>query len=149
MRFIFPCGHHIPPYDRINSLANVDKRLLELLRALRAGTWSYIHGSPRKRDIVRSLAEELGRSPSWSDPTVLPAYGGKVANEAWKQLGVDGRNGIGGLPCELVHGGVGARFGLQGSCATNATIRIVYAFAQTLLLYLPVSPRRTRIQLAS
>ncbi|KAH0838300.1 hypothetical protein J3R83DRAFT_6577 [Lanmaoa asiatica] len=121
----------------INSLANLDKRLIEVLRALREGTWSYIHGSSAKRHILSPLAEELGRSPSWGDPTILPAYGGNFADKAWKQLGVDGRSGIGGLPCELVHGGIGARFGLHNNCTTNTAIRATHAFAEALVIYLP------------
>lgn len=119
-----------------------------VLRSLREGTWSYIRGSSTKRDIAASLAEELGRPPSWGDPTVLPAYG-NFADEAWKQLGVSGRCGIGGMPCELVHGSIGARFGVQNDCIANAAIRAVYAFAQALALYLPVSPYRAHIPLAS
>lgn len=139
----------VPPCDRINSLANVDKRLLEVLRGLRDGSWSYIRGSSTKRDIAGSLAQELGLSLSWGDPTILPAYGGSLANEVWKRLGVDGRNGIGGMPCELVHDGIGARFGLQNSCIANAGLRAVYAFAQTLVLFLPVSLRCTHTCTAS
>ncbi|KAF8140263.1 hypothetical protein EV363DRAFT_1426683 [Boletus edulis] len=120
----------------INSLANIDKRLLEVLRALREGTWSYARGS--KHNIVGSLAEELGRSSSWADPAVLPAYGGNFANDTWKQLGVEGRSGIGGMPCEIVHGGIGASFGLQNDCVANTAIRTAYVFAQALALYLPV-----------
>ncbi|KAG9314357.1 hypothetical protein JVU11DRAFT_5150 [Chiua virens] len=122
----------------INSLANVDKRLLEVLRAIRERKWSYIYGSSSDRDILGPLAKELGRPALWGDPTVLPAYGGSLADEAWKQLGVAGRGGIGGLPCELVHGDIGARFGLHNSCTANAAIRAIYAFAQALVIYLPV-----------
>ena len=114
---------------------------MEVLRGLREGTWTYIHGSSTKRDILVHLAEELGYSPSWGDPTLLPAYGGDFANEAWKRLGVSGRSGIGGLPCELVHGGIGARFGLHRSCIANAAIRAIHAFAEALVIYLPVSLR--------
>lgn len=140
---------NIHPCDRIDSLANVDKGLLGVLRGLREGTWSYIRGSSTKRDIASSLAEKLGISPSWGDPNVLPAYGGNLANEAWKQLGVDGRCGIGGMPCELVHGGIGARFGLQNNCIANAAIRGVHAFAQVLVVYLPVSLRRAHLHMTS
>ncbi|KAF8560354.1 hypothetical protein OG21DRAFT_1502658 [Imleria badia] len=122
----------------INSLANLDKRLLEVVRSLREGTWSYIRGSSTKRDLAASLAEQLGRPPSWGDPTVIPAYGGNFADEAWKQLGVGGRCGIGGMPCELLHGGIGESIGLQNDCIANAAIRAVYAFAQALVLNLPV-----------
>jgi hypothetical protein len=134
--------YHIRPCDRINSLANLDKRLLEVVRSLREGTWSYIRGSSTKRDLAASLAEQLGRPPSWGDPTVIPAYGGNFADEAWKQLGVGGRCGIGGMPCELLHGGIGESIGLQNDCIANAAIRAVYAFAQALVLNLPVSLRR-------
>jgi hypothetical protein len=142
-------GIDLHPCGRIGSLANVDKGLLEVVRGLREGTWSYIRGSSTKRDIAGSLAGKLGRSPSWGDPNVLPAYGGNLANEAWKQLGVDGRCGIGGMPCELVHGGIGVRFGLQNNCIANAAIRAVHAFAQVLVLYLPVSLHCVHIHMPS
>ncbi|KIJ21755.1 hypothetical protein PAXINDRAFT_165154 [Paxillus involutus ATCC 200175] len=122
----------------INSLARADRRLLELLRAVQEGKWSYIYGSTIKRDIVCTLAEELGHPPSWGDPVVLPAYGGRIADAAWKKLGVRGRNGVGGLPCNLVHGGVNARLGLDDSCVANAAERAVYAFLKALVIYLPV-----------
>ncbi|KAG8219811.1 hypothetical protein J3R82DRAFT_784 [Butyriboletus roseoflavus] len=128
-----------PSYVKwISSLANVDKGFLEIIRALREGTWSYIHGSSPKRNILGPLVEELGRPPSWGDPAVLPAYGGDFANEAWKQLGVDGRIGVGGLPCELLHGGIGARFGSHNSCVSNAALRAIYAFVEAFVIYLPV-----------
>ncbi|KAF8846379.1 hypothetical protein BDN67DRAFT_940190 [Paxillus ammoniavirescens] len=122
----------------INSLARADRRLLEVLRAVQEGTWSYIYGSTIKRDIVCTLAEELGHPPSWGDPVVLPAYGGRIADAAWKKLGVHGRNGVGGLPCNLVHGGVNAKLGLDDSCVANAAERAAYAFVKALVIYLPV-----------
>ncbi|KAF9229279.1 hypothetical protein BS17DRAFT_771260 [Gyrodon lividus] len=128
-----------PSYVRwINSLANADRRLLEVLRARQAGTWSYIDGSPTERILACTLAEELRYPPSWGDPVALPAYGGQIADAAWKRLGVHGRNGVGGLPCELVHGSVTARFGLDNSCVANAAVRAAYAFVKALTIYLPV-----------
>jgi hypothetical protein len=133
------------PHGRINSLARADRRLLELLRAVQEGKWSYIYGSTIKRDIVCTLAEELGHPPSWGDPVVLPAYGGRIADAAWKKLGVRGRNGVGGLPCNLVHGGVNARLGLDDSCVANAAQRAVYAFLKALVIYLPVGLNVVRV----
>ncbi|KIJ68456.1 hypothetical protein HYDPIDRAFT_173171 [Hydnomerulius pinastri MD-312] len=128
-----------PSYVKwINSLANADRRLLDVLRALREGKWSYIHGSPTQRNLVCTLSEKLGHPPSWGDPVLLPSHGGPVADAAWKTLGVHGRNGIGGLPCELVHGGVAARLGLKNSCIANAAVRAAYAFVEALAIYLPV-----------
>ncbi|KAI3622488.1 integral membrane protein [Moniliophthora roreri] len=120
----------------IGALASVDKRLLRTLRHVREGTWSYISGSKMHATELTTYAKDLGYPASWGSPTALPALGTN-ATGTWKDLGVVGRDGIGGLPCELVHGGEGKAFGLAGSCTANAGIRGIKAFMEALLIYLP------------
>ncbi|KAF7436822.1 hypothetical protein PC9H_003655 [Pleurotus ostreatus] len=122
----------------IGSLAAVDPRLPEALRAIRTGRWSYIHGSPKESHLLTSLSQDLGYPPAWGDPSALPAFGGRAANVTWTKLGVHNRSGVGGIPCELVHGGITSRFGLDGSCTANAVVRGAYAFAEAMAIYLPV-----------
>ncbi|KAH9950338.1 hypothetical protein B0H21DRAFT_530055 [Amylocystis lapponica] len=117
----------------IMTLANIDPRILSALRAIRSGEWSYRSHHSAHPDLVSSLSKDLGYPSAWGDTSLLPAYGGKQADAAWKALGVPGRQGIGGIPCELVHGGV-----TGGSCTANAGIRGAQAFAEALALYLPV-----------
>ncbi|KAI6162186.1 hypothetical protein EDD17DRAFT_1776995 [Pisolithus thermaeus] len=100
----------------INRLARIDWRLLELLRAVRQGNWSYIHGSDQHK-VASSLATDLGYPTSWGNPKHLPARGRQTANKAWMALGVSGRDGVGGLPCQLVHGRAAAWFGLDDGCS--------------------------------
>ena len=45
---------------------------------------------------------------------------------------------MGGIPCQVVHGRVGQRFGLSSSCTTNAFLRGVTAFIKAVAIYLPV-----------
>lgn len=117
----------------IMTLANIDGRILGALRALRSGAWSYRRHHSTQPDILSSLSRDLGYPEKWGDPALLPAYGGAEANAAWKALGVPGRHGLGGIPCELVHGGV-----TGGSCTANTAIRGAEAFAEAFALYLPV-----------
>lgn len=115
------------------TLANIDPRILAALRAVRSGDWSYGRSSFTQPDIVSSLARDLGYPAIWGDPSLLPAYGGLHADAAWTKMGVSGRRGIGGMPCELVHGGVAG-----ASCITNSGTRGAHAFIKALALYLPV-----------
>lgn len=114
-------------------LANVDTRILGALRALREGRWAYTTGLSDPVDLVSSLSRDLHYPSAWGDPAQLPSYGGPSANAVWKTLGVTNRAGLGGLPCELVHGGIGG-----GSCTSNAAIRGALAFAEAMLIYAPV-----------
>ncbi|KAG6336577.1 hypothetical protein ID866_2515 [Astraeus odoratus] len=75
-------------WNRINKLARIDRRLPDLLRAIREGTWSYGYGSPYHQTTASTLASDLGYPASWGNPDLLPAYGGEVANVAWKKLGL-------------------------------------------------------------
>ncbi|KAH6917373.1 integral membrane protein [Coprinopsis sp. MPI-PUGE-AT-0042] len=122
----------------ISALANVDERFLQALRHIRTGEWSYFAGSPKYSHILQTCSADLGFPAAWGNPSVLPAYGGKAASEVWKQLGVTGRSGVGGIPCDLVHGTVGQRWGLQGSCQANILLRAAKAFLQSLAIYAPV-----------
>ncbi|KAL6309966.1 hypothetical protein BKA93DRAFT_177888 [Sparassis latifolia] len=117
----------------IMTLANIDPRILATLRALRSGDWSYRLHYSTQPDLVSSLSRDLGYPSIWGDYALLPAYGGPQADEAWKLMGVTTRKGLGGIPCELVHGSV-----TGGSCTANAVIRGVQAFAEALALYTPV-----------
>ncbi|OCH96159.1 hypothetical protein OBBRIDRAFT_766267 [Obba rivulosa] len=117
----------------IMTLANIDPRILGALRAIRSGAWTYRGRVSTIPDLVSSLSTDLGYPSAWGDASLIPAYGGSQANGTWKTLGVRGRNGVGGIPCELVHGGIGG-----SSCAANATLRGSRAFLEALMLYLPV-----------
>jgi hypothetical protein len=136
------------PYDRlprsyvkwIATLANLDGRIIQVLQLIREGRWSYIRGSLSHSEVLSTFSKELGHNASWGDPSALPAYGGATANAAWKVLGVNNRSGVGGLPCELVHGTVGSELGLQGSCNANSSLRAAKAFLEAIAIYLPVSP---------
>lgn len=113
--------------------------MIKTLRLIREGRWSYIRGSKSHSDVLTGFAKELGHSASLGDPAALPAYGGATADQAWKILGVKNRPGVGGLPCEIVHGTVGSSLGLEGSCTVNSSIRAVMAFLEAIAIYLPVS----------
>lgn len=115
------------------TLANIDPRILGALRAIREGRWSYTRGLSTPPDLVSSLSRDLGYPEAWGDPARIPSLGGPTADLAWKRLGVSNRPGLGGIPCELVHGGTGG-----GSCVSNAFIRGVKAFAEAMLIYVPV-----------
>lgn len=80
------------------------------------------------------MAQDHGYPAAWGDISRIPAYGGPSASAAWKALGIKSRHGLGGLPCELVHGTVAG-----SSCTTNALLRFVYAFVEAVAIYLPVS----------
>lgn len=114
------------------SLADIDPRTLLALRALRVGDYSYIKGVSKPPDLVTSFARDLGYPKSWGDPSLLPAYGGPTANNAWKAIGVTNRAGLGGLPCEIVHNGIAS------SCTANSAMRGFKAFGEALAIYIPV-----------
>lgn len=122
----------------IGTLADLDPRLTEALRYIREGTWSYISGSLQHADLLTNYSHELGHPSAWGDPNILPPYGGAVANATWKELGLTGRSGVGGLPCDIVHGRVGSSLNLSNSCTTNVTLRSVTAFLEAIAIYLPV-----------
>ncbi|KZT65137.1 hypothetical protein DAEQUDRAFT_731761 [Daedalea quercina L-15889] len=117
----------------IMTLANIDPRILAALRSLRSGGWSYKRRHSAQPDLLSSLSRDLGYPAVWGDVTRLPAHGGPQATATWKELGVKGRNGIGGIPCELVHANASG-----GSCSKNVVLRGSQAFASALAIYLPV-----------
>ncbi|KAI0825127.1 hypothetical protein BC628DRAFT_1410532 [Trametes gibbosa] len=117
----------------IMKMANIDPRLLAALRALRTGQFSYTKRVSEPHDLTTSLSQDLGYPPAWGDFDLLPAYGGPQANETWKALGVSNRNGVGGLPCEVIHGSI-----VGGSCTGNAVLRGALAFVEAVAIYLPV-----------
>ncbi|KAF8629696.1 hypothetical protein AX15_003316 [Amanita polypyramis BW_CC] len=122
----------------IGTLANLDDRLLQALKLLRDGKrWSYMRSSAEHTHLLMSYAQDLGHPKEWGDPSRLPSYGGQSANAVWRALGVNSRPNVGGLPCEVVHGGVGRSFGLSSSCTANALLRGVSAFMKAIALYLP------------
>jgi hypothetical protein len=125
----------------ISRLAYLDERIPEALRLIRNKQWSYINGAPQNQNpaLLHEYVRDLGYPASWGDLNDLPAYGGPIANAAWKKLGITNRPGVGGLPCEVVHGPIGKSLGLQSSCHANAALRGIRAFGQALFIYVPVS----------
>jgi hypothetical protein len=120
-------------FSRITSLANIDHRLVAALQAIRDGSWSYVRGITPQANMLVELTEDLGYPRAWAEPDVIPAFGGAKAAGKWKMLGVVGRDAVGGIPCEIVHGTV-----TGGSCSKNVTLRGLHAFAEALAIYLPV-----------
>lgn len=113
-------------------MANIDPRLSSGLRAIRSGQWSYINGTKLQPNMLATLSQDLGYPASWGTPLSVPAYGGSLANASWKALGVSGRDGVGGVPCEIIHGTGGV------SCTSNAVFRAQHAFLKAVAIYLPV-----------
>lgn len=122
----------------INALANVDARLLKALRLIYERQWSYTQGYTSDPAILETYASDLGYPAAWGSPSALPSVGGQKADIIWNELGVTSRTGVGGLPCELVHGDVGSQSGLAGSCTANAGLRAAKALTQSMAIYLPV-----------
>ena len=120
-------------------MANVDKRLLEALRGRRNGTWTY--GNETFHELLVPLATELGYPPAWGDTMLVPSSG-RNADKMWKALGLSDREGIGCIPCQLVHGNVGSTLikgGAGASCTANALIRGALGFLEAIAIYAPVS----------
>lgn len=118
----------------ISSLANIDSRLLAAVRGIKEGTWSYRTGtsSPDVRALLTTGATDIGLPPTWGDPHTLPAFGGSGATKIWRELGVQGRDGVAGLPCEIIHRGV-----CGSSCTANASLRFAKVFTQAIAIYIP------------
>jgi len=117
-------------FTRITSLADMDPRLLLTLRAIRERTWQYSRPSPAHGTLLTSMASDLKLNPLWGDPSHLPAHGGAEADRIWGALGLKGRRGVGGVPCDIVHCGVAGN-----SCTRNTLLRGMRAFVQALLIY--------------
>lgn len=134
----FPTSHSILDL-RISSLASIDPRLSAALRAIREHAFSYVAGTTSLTpSLLSTLSQELGHPTSWGDPSLVPAYGGPKATEAWRALGASGRGGVGGIPCEIVHGKMRGLGAVGGSCTRNVAVRTTYAFVEALALYTPV-----------
>lgn len=117
---------------RISRLAEIDPRIIWALQSIHHRSLSYHRLDLSSLDLVE-FAKGLGYPASWGDLSAVPAYG-TDATPVWRKLGVRGRDGIGGIPCELVHGGNGA----GNSCTKNIIIRGRKAWLSALLIYLPV-----------
>jgi len=61
-----------------------------------------------------------------------------VADKAWQSLGLTTRAGVGGIPCEVIHGQIGSSVGLSSSCTANALIRTFNGWKAAIAIYLPV-----------
>lgn len=118
---------------RIKSLANMDTRLIKALQAIREGTWKYGQPALDKDVFLEGMARDLNMDPCLGNPVHLPAFGGLLANQVWQKLDVQGRQGVGGLPCDIVHCGTAGN-----SCTGNAVVRFGQAFTKALLIYAPV-----------
>lgn len=152
-----------PTYVRwISNLASMDHRALDALRCIRLQK-PYRYGYGRKDtepagiDLLGSLSESLGHPYSWGDISRLPRtraqarqerdQGSKAAIEAAKAAGrplpepyiLDGATGprgrgeMGGVPCEVIHCGVGG-----GNCFKNSLYRFLRAWKVCLGIYVPV-----------
>lgn len=117
----------------IKSLANMDTRLIEALQAIYKGTWKYGQPALDKDVRLEDMAMELNMDPCLGNPLHLPAYGGPLADQVWQKFNVHGRQGVGGLPCNIVHCGTAGN-----SCTGNAMIRFGQAFTRAFLIYAPV-----------
>lgn len=107
--------------------------MLIALPAIGRKDWIYGQESTKHPHLFDELCTRVGVPTTWGDPTIIPAYGGDTANKVWAQLGVISRAGVGGLPCELVHGSTHT-----SSCALNAIIRSRNSFFRSVFLYLPI-----------
>jgi hypothetical protein len=115
-------------------LAEIDPRLVNALSAIHKGTFSYKKGTVPidNPKLTIGLAADLGCPPEWGNPALLSAFGGKGVTARNAALGF--KRNVGGLPCEIVHGGVNMH-----SCTANTLRRGGRAFLKALLIYLPVS----------
>ena len=92
----------------IQKAAQIDGRLLEVLRLCRNG--SFVYGSPSNRDVLRSMCIESKWPLEWADPMVtIP------------------------VPCEMVHMGLGG-----SSCVGHALLRFIKALKFALAMYVPI-----------
>ncbi|MCJ1468721.1 hypothetical protein MMC07_007351 [Pseudocyphellaria aurata] len=92
----------------IGAAAQVDPRLILLLRKARVGQFVYGH-SVEKDSILESMCRDFKWPLKWGDPSkTIP------------------------IPCEMVHSGLGP------SCSWHAMVRFSRAFKFALLTYLPL-----------
>jgi hypothetical protein len=162
LTFVFACAiimynwfyspERLPPsYVKwITNLASMDERLLLALRSLRNQNphiWIYGNkkSTPASIDLLGALSESLGHPYSWGDPSLLPkniADAQKQKRDAMSSnssyllqdaAGLRGKGKLGGLPCEIVHCGVGG-----SNCYKNALYRFLRAYKVCLGIYIPV-----------
>lgn len=162
LTFVFACAiimynwfyspERLPPsYVKwITNLASMDERLLLALRSLRnrhPHVWVYGNkkSTPACIDLLGALSESLGHPYSWGDPSLLPmnmADAQKQKRDAMASnspyllqdaAGLRGKGQLGGLPCEIVHCGVGG-----SNCYKNAIYRFLRAYKVCLGIYIPV-----------
>lgn len=155
----FYAPERLPPsYVKwITNLATMDERLLLALRSIRTGRphrWEYGDHTvkPEAITLLSSLSESLGHPYEWGDPTRLPASGAEAqqmlqqARQIQKARGQEaspyilagaagprGRGEMGGIPCEIVHCGVGG-----SSCLANAGLRWIKGWKVCMGIYVPV-----------
>lgn len=92
----------------IGAAAQVDRRLIELLRKARVG--EFVYGGDVENDpILESMCRDFNWPSKWGNPSkTVP------------------------IPCEVVHSGLGP------SCAWHAMVRFSRAFKFALISYLPL-----------
>ncbi|KAJ7293582.1 hypothetical protein C8J57DRAFT_1269402, partial [Mycena rebaudengoi] len=59
------------------------------------------------------ICPRFGPPSSVGRPRRAPCIRRPRADRVWKQLGLTTRPGVGGLPCQIVHGTVGTSLGLE------------------------------------
>lgn len=142
-----------PTYVKwISNLASMDHRLLEALRCIRNSKPHHLQYGDRKSepaaiDLLGSLADSMGHPYGWGDITRLPRTrdeAKQMREEAIKNgdqsqyvlhgaAGPRGRGELAGLPCELVHCGIGGP-----NCFKNALYRFLRAWKVCMGIYFPV-----------
>lgn len=142
-----------PTYVKwISNLASMDHRLLEALRCIRNNKPHYLqygdrNTGPAAIDLLGSLAESMGHPYGWGDITRLPHTrdeAKKMKKDALQNrdktqfilhgaAGARGRGELAGLPCELVHCGIGGP-----NCFKNSLYRFLRAWKVCMGIYFPV-----------
>lgn len=142
-----------PTYVKwISNLASMDHRLLDALRCIRMNKpYRYNYGDkstePGGINLLGSLAESMGHPYGWGDISRLPHTRQQARQQKRESAsagdqsdyilegaaGPRGRGEMGGVPCELIHCGVGGP-----SCVKNALYRFLRAYKVCLGIYIPV-----------
>jgi hypothetical protein len=142
-----------PSYVKwISNLASMDHRLLEALRCLRMDKphemgYGNKNTPPAGIDLLGSLAESMGHPYEWGDISRLPNTRAEARENKRQAItankpnefilagahGPRGRGEMGGVPCELIHCGIGGP-----SCFKNALYRFLRAWRVCLGIYFPV-----------
>lgn len=106
----FYLPHRLPrAYNKwISTAADIDSRLIQVLRLVRQGDFVYGRDTGQA-PLLQSLCDELGLPQEWGDPAKTTP-----------------------IPCELYHCGVGK------SCEVHAVSRFWRSFIFAIRLYLPL-----------